>query len=98
MEEDRKNIIGKKAVAIKYNPSEPAPKVVATGQGYLAQRMINKAVAHDVPTYENKELVEELSKIDLGDNIPEELYRAVAQVLAFVTNLDKQVGLKRHGK
>ena len=54
--------------------------------------MIDRAVSHNVPTYENKELVEELLKIDLGDSIPEELYRAVAQVLVFVTKLDKQAG------
>lgn len=85
----------KKAVAIRYNPEEPAPKVVATGTGHVAQRMLNKADEHNIPTYENKELVEELLKINLGDSIPEELYYAVAQVLAFVANLDKQVSLKK---
>jgi len=95
MEEGYRN---KKAVAIRYNPEETAPKVVATGTGYVAKRMLNKADEHSIPTYENKELVEELLKINLGDNIPEELYHAVAQVLAFVAKIDKQAGLKKYGE
>jgi len=91
MKENDENIINKKAVAIKYNKSYVSPKVVASGKGHFAERMIDKAKAYNIPTYQDKELVDELLKVNLGDNIPEDLYRAVAQVLVFITNLDKEV-------
>lgn len=96
MDENKKCNINKKAVAIEYKKSFAAPKVIASGEGHFAETMINKAKAYNVPTYEDKELVEELLKINLGDNIPEDLYRAVAQVLIFITNIDKGLGTKKY--
>lgn len=98
MEQKIKDFKNKKAVAIKYNPMDPAPKVIATGKGYFAQTLIDKASAHKIPTYKDDALVNELFKLNLGDNIPEDLYRAVAQVLVFVTNLDKEVGRSKYAK
>jgi flagellar biosynthesis protein len=71
-----------KAVALSYD-EESAPTVSATGQAALAQEIIDIAKAHDVPIYENKELVEVLAKLDVGDEIPELLYRVVAEIIAF---------------
>lgn len=71
-----------KAVALSYD-EESAPTVSATGQAQLAQEIIDIAKAHDVPIYENKELVEVLAKLDVGDEIPELLYRVVAEIIAF---------------
>jgi flagellar biosynthesis protein len=79
----------KKAVALQYKMDYVAPKVVARGSGHMAQRIIDTAKDADVALYENPDLVEELSRVDLGDEIPPELYEIVAQILVFVDDLDK---------
>lgn len=74
-----------KAAAIKYNPeSDHAPKVVAKGKGILAEKIVNLAVENNVPVYEDPDVVEILSKVDIDEEIPYDLYQAIAQVLAFV--------------
>lgn len=79
----------KRAVAIQYNPNMSAPTIVAKGIGTVAENIIEKAQASNVEVMKNTELVEELSKIDLGNTIPPELYEVVAQILIFVSDLDK---------
>ena len=82
----------KKAVALRYQRGEDeAPVVVAKGAGHLAERIIAIANEFDIPLYEDPDLVEVLAKIDLGNVIPPELYQAVAEVLAFVYNLNKKM-------
>lgn len=71
-----------KAVALGYD-EESAPKVVAQGEGDLAQEIIDIANAHGVPLYENPELVRMLAQLELGDEIPEVLYRVIAEIIAF---------------
>ncbi len=93
---DAKNIKNKKAVAIKYNKEMISPKVVAKGQGYLATKILQNAKEADVTIYQDKLLVEELDKIDLGLNIPPYLYEVVAQVLLFVGDLDKKQGYRKN--
>ncbi|WP_250278688.1 EscU/YscU/HrcU family type III secretion system export apparatus switch protein [[Clostridium] colinum] len=95
---NNKPIKDKKAVAIKYNSQMIAPKVVAKGQGYVAEKILENARDSNVTIYENKELVEELDKIDSGLNIPPHLYEVVAQVLLFVSNLDKRQEYMKNGK
>ena len=80
----------KRAVAIKYNPEDSAPKVVAKGKGYMAEKILEQAKENDVKIYEDAELIKEFEGIDLGEHIPPELYEAVARVLIFITDLDKQ--------
>ena len=87
----------KKAVALQYRMDYSAPKVVATGSGHMAQKIIDAAKGADVKVHHNPQLVEELAKIDLGAEIPPELYEIVAQILAFIDNLDRLEELKRHG-
>jgi len=89
------NIRHKKAVALQYNSSFMAPKVVAQGKGHLAQRIIDTAVQSEVTVYENSELANELLNVPLGGSIPPELYEVVAQVLVFVSDLDKLQGLRK---
>ena len=84
----------KKAVALQYRADYVAPKVVARGSGHMAQRIIETAVDSDVALYENPGLVEELTKVDLGAEIPPELYEIVAQILVFVDDLDKLEALR----
>lgn len=81
----------KKAVALKYTPGESeAPVVVAKGQGKLAESILDKAKEHGVPVQEDAALVEILSKLDLDQQIPEELYQLVAEVLTYVYRADRQ--------
>ena len=76
----------KLAVALHYDRSG-APRVVAKGRGAIGAKIIEVAKAHDVPIEENELLAGALSNVELGDEIPEELYRAVAEVLVFVLRL-----------
>lgn len=97
-QDNKINIKNKKAVAIKYKKGFVAPKVIAKGKGYVAEKILENAEKSDIAIIENKELVEELEKIDLGLNIPSHLYEAVAQVLVFVNNLEKKAEYKKYGK
>jgi len=73
-----------KAVSIRYNQSDFAPKVVAKGKGAIASKIIALAKEIDIPLYEDPNLVEILYLLDVGYEIPEKLYTAVAEILAFV--------------
>ena len=70
------------AVALEYT-GEGAPRVTAQGRGALAEEIMRLAQAHDVPLYPNRDLVQVLAQIELNQEIPELLYRAVAEVIAF---------------
>jgi flagellar biosynthesis protein len=81
----------KKSAAIKYEQGKDrAPKLVAKGKGKLAERIIDLANEHGIPIKEDKELVEFLSALDLYQEIPPELYKAVAEILAFIYSLNKK--------
>ncbi|MBO4266473.1 MAG: EscU/YscU/HrcU family type III secretion system export apparatus switch protein [Lachnospiraceae bacterium] len=86
-EEEKKKI--KQAVAIEYNPEDMAPKIVATGRGKLAERIIEQAKENDVPVHQDEKLANTLSKLDIGEYIPPELYEVVAEILVFVDNMEK---------
>lgn len=78
-----------RAVALKYEKEkDAAPRIVAKGRGFVAQKIIETARAHGVPLYEDKNLVQVLEALDLETEIPAELYRAVAEVLAFIYRLN----------
>jgi len=80
----------KRAVALKYNgDKDSAPKVVAKGKGHIAEKIIEAARENDVPLYEDKNLSQVLEALDIDTEIPHELYRAVAEVLAFIYKLNK---------
>jgi len=79
----------KKATALSYKPGEDrAPRVVASGKGVIAEKIIEKAREARIPVYEDERLAESLSDIKLGSEIPYELYEVVAEVLAFISRLD----------
>ena len=71
------------AVALHYEKPR-APRVVASGRGVFGQKIVDAAIANGVPVNQNPDLAEALSKVDLEAEIPENLYRAVAQVLGFI--------------
>lgn len=80
-----------RAVALSYDDQKmPAPVVVAKGKGDIAQRIVEQAKKHDIPIQEDPSLVELLSQINLNQQIPEELFKVVAEVFAFIYRLDRQ--------
>ena len=93
-----KRFANQRAVALKYNPNDPAPKVVAKGAGFVAERIIEKGKESDIPLYKDAKLAEELTSLNLGENIPPELYEVVAQVLIFISNLDRLEAIRQYGK
>jgi flagellar biosynthesis protein len=78
-----------KAVALKYDQkNDKAPRVIAKGRGDIAAKIIAVAKEHNVPLCEDKNLIQILEALDLETEIPAELYRAVAEVLAFIYRLN----------
>lgn len=90
MEEERKT-----AVALSYETGDTAPKILATGKGYVAEKMIEVAKQENVPLHKDTKLAQTLSKLEIGDYIPKELYGVVAEILVFV---DRVEGVKKRGK
>jgi flagellar biosynthesis protein len=78
------------AVALHYDKTG-APRVVAKGRGSIGEKIIELAKAHDIPIEENEVLAGALANVELGDEIPVELYRAVAEVLVFVLRLSGRI-------
>ena len=80
----------KTAVALAYDPNEDgAPKVVASGKGALAEKIIEKAMESKVPVHVDDKLADTLSRLEIGEMIPPELYEVVAEILVFVDAMDK---------
>ena len=97
---ENRHIAGKEktAVAVAYNPGEVAPKILAVGKGEVAERIIEMAKENDVPFYQDNKLAETLSRLQIGDTIPPELYEVVAEILVFVDDMDRMKGkLKESG-
>jgi flagellar biosynthesis protein len=88
-----KNPRERRAAALRYEAgSDASPRVVATGRGHVAARIIAEARAAGVPVRDDAALAEALASLDLGLNVPEELYRAVAEALAWAYRLDSGPG------
>ncbi|MDQ0270246.1 EscU/YscU/HrcU family type III secretion system export apparatus switch protein [Cytobacillus purgationiresistens] len=85
----------REAVALTYEPFKPSPRVAAKGKGLVADQIVEKAKEHGIPIQEDASLVELLGNLDLNENIPEELYQAVAEVFAFIYKIDQaEIGKK----
>jgi flagellar biosynthesis protein len=82
----------KEAAALSYEAGETAPRVVASGRGYVAERIIAAAQEAGVPVKSDPALARALSALDLGEEVPEAMYRAVAETLAWAYKLDAQAG------
>jgi len=79
-----------KAVAIKYDvKKDKAPKIMAIGKGSIAEKILNLAEEHHVPMAEDKTLTDLLAKLEIDNEIPPNLFTVVAEILAFVYQLDK---------
>jgi flagellar biosynthesis protein len=82
----------RQVVALRYEPKrESVPRVVAKGRGYLADKILELAREHNIPIRQDRNLLQILSRLDLNDEIPPEIYKAVAEILAFIYRLsDRQ--------
>ena len=90
MDDNRKKNPNRTAIALEYNPNESeAPKVVATGKGLIADKIVEQAKEADIPVHKDGKLAGTLSKLEIGDLIPPELYEAVAEILVFVDAMEK---------
>ena len=76
----------RQAIALKYD-GQQEPTLTAKGDDALAEAILTLARENEVPIYENAELVKLLARMELGDSIPEELYRTIAEIIAFVWTL-----------
>ncbi len=79
----------KTAVALSYELGDQAPRVVASGRGKIAEKIIEKAKESDVAVHEDSKLAETLSGLEIGEMIPPELYEVVAEILVFVDSMEK---------
>ncbi|KAB8138722.1 hypothetical protein F9U64_03650 [Gracilibacillus oryzae] len=81
----------KKAVALKYEQDSEAPKVTAIGKGNVAENIVKKAMESNVPIQSDPSLVTLLSELEINQTIPEELYQVVAEVFAYIYQIDKKI-------
>lgn len=81
------NMAGK-AVALHYGDSDNAPVVVASGMGYMAEKIVETAQENGVPIYEDNSLATILAQLKLGQEIPEELYRAIVEIYVYFLKFD----------
>ena len=83
----------RRAAAIKYEPGDNnAPVLAAFGEGFTADRIVQKAEEARVPVLPDPDLTSVLANISVGDEIPPELYEVVAKLLLFVSEIDKNFG------
>ncbi len=83
--------VPQQAVALKYDMEQDrAPKVVAKGRGHVAENILAAAQQNSIPVYQNKTLVSMLMALDIDREIPPELYRTIAEVMAYVYRIDKK--------
>lgn len=82
-----KNTLNKKAVAIKYDDAKnSAPVIVASGMGYMAEKIIETPNESGVPVYEDNSLATILTQLELGSQVPEELYQAIVDIYLYFLN------------
>jgi flagellar biosynthesis protein len=79
------------AVALRYEPKKDrAPKVIGKGRGHLAEKILELARQHDIPIRQDKNLLQILSHLDLHQEVPAEIYKVIAEILAFVYRLSNR--------
>ena len=91
MSESKEKVLLQKAVALKYDKkSTSAPKVTAKGDGFTASNIIKIAKLHDIPIQKDEDLVEMLSQLEVDREVPPEMYKAIAEVFAFLYKTTKK--------
>ncbi len=90
---NKRGVAKDKVVALRYRANEDnAPKVVAKGEGEIARKIREIALANGIPMHRDNDLVEILSQIELDREIPPELYAAIAEVLSWIYRANTAVG------
>ncbi len=90
-QKQRREVNGTTAAVIKYDEeSGSAPKVVAQGKGYVANKIIEEAKKNNIHLQEDSTLVKNLLDIDLGDNVPPQLYNVMAEILLLIEEMEKK--------
>lgn len=84
----------KKAVALQYGPGDTAPVIVASGMGYMAEKIVETAADCGVPIYEDNSLSTILTQLQLGQEIPESLYQAIVEIYVYFLHFDPTGNLK----
>lgn len=88
----------KQAIAIEYDPDDIAPKILAAGRGVVAERILEAAKDSKVPVHRDDKLADTLSRLEIGEMIPQELYDVIAEILVFVDSVDKIKGKVKSDK
>ncbi len=91
---DRETAPAKKAVALRYGENDAAPVIVASGMGYMAEKIVETAADCGVPIYEDTSLSTILTQLELGQEIPESLYQAIVEIYVYFLHFD----LEKNGK
>lgn len=79
------------ATALKFNPDvDAAPQLIAKGVGLIAENILKRAEVYDIPVYKDERLSQQLRQLELGEQIPVELYEVVAEVLVFIGSVDQK--------
>lgn len=95
---DQRSPVEHQAVALRYQAHhDPAPRLVAKGRGPIAEKILRLARAHGIPVRQDKNLVEILGQLRLDQEIPPAVYRAVAEILAFIYRLGNQTSGRSGG-
>ena len=84
----------KKAVALQYGPGDTAPVIVASGMGYMAEKIVETAADCGVPIYEDNSLSTILTQLQLGQEIPESLYQAIVEIYVYFLHFDPTGNVK----
>lgn len=96
--DENKNKI-KKAAALSYDKDQGgAPKIIATGSGEIAEKIVETAKDNEVPVVKDTALAQVLTKLSIGDEIPSELYGVVAEIFIFIYSMDKDYGEWNEGR
>ena len=85
----------KKAVALQYGPGDAAPVIVASGMGYMAEKIVETAADCGVPIYEDNSLSTILTQLQLGQEIPESLYQAIVEIYVYFLHFDPSTGTQK---
>ncbi len=87
-----------KAVALSYGAGDAAPVIVASGMGYLAEKIVETAAEHNVPIYEDNSLATILTQLQLGQEIPENLYQAIVEIYVYFLRFDPETPDGQHAE
>lgn len=88
----KKNTSIKTAVALSYKEHDDVPKVIGKGKGEIADKLLEIGEKEDIAIYEDKDLIEDLYKLDINEKIPSQLYEAISKIIVFIYFLDNEKG------